>query len=253
MMLSLHFHHPFSLHNLWLYFCADWDGLDGRNNLRDVPWEDVFQLCVSAVAIKFCESVQVGIDVVILHCKYQVQPCSPPWFWIACASAISHRNHFFVCINRINLLHLNKSSDKVVAKGSLKLLHLLMLLPQKSLINCKLLKMFSSNVNLLYLFNGLEVLPSVKQNCLLKIFLKTLILMIQVCLCLLYPLINLKLLNFSLTPNSVKKVKANLDLSKASGPGSFPVVVLKNCESELSYILAKVFNMCMIESSFLDC
>ena len=76
--------------------------------------------------------------------------------------------------------------------------------------------------------------------------------MIQVCLYLLYPLINLKLLNFSLTPNLVKKVTDNLDLSKVSGPGCFPVVVLKNCESELSYILAKVFNMCLIESSFLD-
>ena len=212
-------------------------------------------LCFYCVAIEFCESVQVGIDVVFLHCKYQVQPSSPPWFWIACASAIAHRNHFFVCINRINLLHLNKSSDKVVAKVFLKLLHLLLLLLQKSLINCKLLKMFSSNVNLLYLFNGLKVLPSasVKQNSLLKNFLKTLILMIQVCLYLLYPLINLKLLNFSLTPNLVKKVTANLDLSKASRPGCFPVVVLKNCESELSYILAKVFNMCLIESSFLDC
>ena len=30
----------------------------------------------------------------------------------------------------------------------------------------------------------------------------------------------------------------NLDLPKASGPDRIPVVVLKNCESELSYILA---------------
>ena len=30
----------------------------------------------------------------------------------------------------------------------------------------------------------------------------------------------------------------NLDLSKASGPDCSPVVVLKNCEPELSYILA---------------
>ena len=51
----------------------------------------------------------------------------------------------------------------------------------------------------------------------------------------------------------VKKVITNLDSSKASGPDCFPVVVLKNCEPELSYILAKLFNKCLKESCFLDC
>ena len=51
----------------------------------------------------------------------------------------------------------------------------------------------------------------------------------------------------------VKKVKTNLDSSKAFGPDCIPVVVLKNCEPELSYILAKLFNMCLKESCFLDC
>ena len=31
------------------------------------------------------------------------------------------------------------------------------------------------------------------------------------------------------------------------------MVVLKNCESELSYILAELFNMCLKESCFPDC
>ena len=51
----------------------------------------------------------------------------------------------------------------------------------------------------------------------------------------------------------VKKVIMNLDLSKASGPDCIPVVVLKNCESELSYILAELFNKCLKESCFSDC
>ena len=51
----------------------------------------------------------------------------------------------------------------------------------------------------------------------------------------------------------VKKVIINLDLSKASGPDCIPVVVLKNCEPELSYILAKLFNKCLNESCFPDC
>ena len=51
----------------------------------------------------------------------------------------------------------------------------------------------------------------------------------------------------------VKKVITNLDSSKASGPACIPVVVLKNCEPELSYILAKLFNKCLKESCFPDC
>ena len=51
----------------------------------------------------------------------------------------------------------------------------------------------------------------------------------------------------------VKNVITNLDLSKASGLDSFPVVVLKNCESELSYILAELLNKCLKESCFPDC
>ena len=51
----------------------------------------------------------------------------------------------------------------------------------------------------------------------------------------------------------VRKVIMNFDLSKASGPDCIPVVVLKNCESELSYILAELFNKCLKESCFPDC
>ena len=41
----------------------------------------------------------------------------------------------------------------------------------------------------------------------------------------------------------VKKVITNLDSSKASGPDCIPVMVLKNCEPDLSYILAELFNV----------
>ena len=64
---------------------------------------------------------------------------------------------------------------------------------------------------------------------------------------------NQKLHNISVTLKMVKKVIMNLDLSKASGPDCIPVVVLKNCEPELSYILAELFNMCLKESCFPDC
>ena len=64
---------------------------------------------------------------------------------------------------------------------------------------------------------------------------------------------NLKLHNICITPKMVKKVIPNLDSSKTSGPDCIPVVVLKTCESELSYILAELFNMCLKESCFPDC
>ena len=64
---------------------------------------------------------------------------------------------------------------------------------------------------------------------------------------------NLKLHSISITPKMVKKVIMNLDSSKASDPHCIPVVVLKNCEPELSYILAKLFNKCLKESCFPDC
>ena len=51
----------------------------------------------------------------------------------------------------------------------------------------------------------------------------------------------------------VKKVIMKHDFSKASGPDCVPVVVLKNCEPELSYILAELFNKCLKESCFPDC
>ena len=64
---------------------------------------------------------------------------------------------------------------------------------------------------------------------------------------------NLKLDNISVSPKMVKKVVMSLDLSKASGSDYIPVVVLKNSEPELSYILAELFNKCLKESCFPDC
>ena len=51
----------------------------------------------------------------------------------------------------------------------------------------------------------------------------------------------------------VKKVITNVDSSKASGPDCIPVVVLKNCEPELPFILDKPFNNCLKKSFFPDC
>ena len=64
---------------------------------------------------------------------------------------------------------------------------------------------------------------------------------------------NLKLHNVSITLKMAKKVITNLESSKTSGLDCIPVVILKNFEPELSYVLAELFNMCLKESCFPDC
>ena len=51
----------------------------------------------------------------------------------------------------------------------------------------------------------------------------------------------------------VKKVRANHDSSKSSGPDCILVMVLMKCEPELPYTLAELFNMCLKEFYFPDC
>ena len=94
------------------------------------------------------------------------------------------------------------------------------------------------------------LLHLIKQNYLLKSFLRTLILMTWVSLPAIPSRTNLKLHIISLTFKMVEKVITNHDSSKASGPDCIPVVVLKNCEPEFSYILAELFNMFWKESCF---
>ena len=64
---------------------------------------------------------------------------------------------------------------------------------------------------------------------------------------------NFKLHNIYLTPKMVKKVVMNLDLSKTSDPDCIPVVVVKSCEPEISYILAELFNKFLKDCCFPDC
>ena len=166
------------------YSRADWDGL--RDHLRDVPWEDIFKLDASAAASKFCEWMQVGIDVYIPHRKYQVKSHSYPWFSAACAAAIVHRNHFFRLYQR------EKSSDSKVKfrQASNRCKRVLeaakfayanktkeSILPRNLALVTSggLLIVFSTKVNLLYLLYSTGrrccLLHLIKQNCLLKIFL----------------------------------------------------------------------------------
>ena len=137
----------------------------------------------------------------------------------------------------------------------MKLPNLLMLIKQnlplpRNLAHGKLLTVFLKRVNLLYLLYSMAqrycLLHTVKKNCLLKTFFRYLFACFS-------SRTNLKLHNISVTLKLIKKVTYNLDLSKASNPNCIPVVILKICEPELSYILAEIFNLCWKESSFPDC
>ena len=77
-----------------------------------------------------------------------------------------------------------------------------------------------------------------KQICLLKTFLRT----PGISLPVFHSRTNLKL-HISVFPKMVKKVKINLDLPQPSGHDCIPLVVLENCEPELSYILAELFKV----------
>ena len=184
----IHNRMPISSHSLWLFSC--WLGWS--------PWS--FERCsigASASASEFCEWVQVGIHVYIPHKKYQVKPHSSPWFSAACAAVIVHRNHFFRLYQR------EKSSDSKVkfrqasncSKMVLKAAKLSYAHKTKEYITSHKLgsrdfwRLANSVLNKgksVYLFYSTAhrccFLRLIKQNCLLKIFLWTIILMTQLSL-----------------------------------------------------------------------
>ena len=201
--------------------------------------------------------------------KYQVKPHSSPWFSAAYAAAIVHRNHFFRLYQR------EKSSDSKGkfrqasnrCKRVLEAAKLAYANKTKESITSQKLgsrdfwRIANSVLNkgksaIRPLFIGPEVLSSASDKA--KLFSENFFLnsnledsgvSLPVFLC----RTNLTLHNISVIPKMVRKVVMNLDLSKASGPDCIPVVVLKYCELELSYILAELFNKCLKESCFPDC
>ena len=140
-----------------------------------------------------------------------------------------------------------------------------MLMKQKSLsllINLalgtfgELLIVFLTKVNLLYfLYSTTQRCCLLHlQNFLLKLLLNSNLDDSGISLPVFPSRTNLKLHYISVTSKLVNKFITNLDLSKALfGLDCIPVVVLKNCELEFSYILPELFNLCLKQSCFLDC
>ena len=148
--------------------------------MTDVPWEDIFKLFLLLLVSSVTE-FRLELMYYIPHRIHQVKLHSSPWFSAAWAAAIVYRNHFFCLCQK------NKSSEskvkfrQAIEQKSLSLLRNLALGTFG-----KLLIVFSTKVNVLYfLFSMAQVcclLHLINRNCLVKTFLRTLILMIQVAL-----------------------------------------------------------------------
>ena len=185
-----------------------------------------------------------------LELMYQVKPHSLQWFSAACIAAIVHRNHFF------HLYQQNKSSESKInfkqASNWCKRLHETAKLAytektKESITSQKLGSqdfwwIANSVLNkgksaIPSLFNNPGVLSSASGKA--KLFTKNIskntnLDDLGVALPVFPIRTNLKLHNISVTPKMVKNVIVNLDSSKVYVPDCIPVVVLKNCEPEVS-------------------
>ena len=157
-------------------FMIIWEMFHGKIFLNSVPL---------LLLVNIYEWVDVEIDVYISHCKYQVKSPSSPWSSATCPAVIVCRNHFFCLYQQNKTSESKESSDRlaIFAKGFLELPNLHMLIKQKSLslprnltlgTFGKLLIVFSTKINLLYLIYSLAwsccLLHLIKQIVCLKIF-----------------------------------------------------------------------------------
>ena len=195
------------------------------------------------------------------------KPNSSPWFSAACTITIAHTDFF------LSLYQNNKSSESKVkfrqasnrSEKILKLQHLHMLIKlikQESITFhktgswkfCISLIVLSTKIDLLYLLYSTThrccLLHLIKQNLLIKTFLRTLILMTQLPLYL-FSFLELiwNCIILLLLPRWLKD-HTEPWFNKDVWPW---MVVPNNCESELSFILGELFNMYLKESCFWDC
>ena len=198
----------------------------------------------------------------------RIKPNLSLWFSAACAAVIVHRNQFCLyqqnksCESKVKFRQASNCCKRVLEAAKL----VYATKTKESITSQKLgswdfWRIANSVLNkgksaIPPLFNGPEVLSSASDKA--KLFAENFsknsnLDDSDISLPVFPSRTNLKLHNTSVTPKMIKKVITNLDLSKASGPDCIPLVVLKNCEPELSFILAELFSKCLKESCFPDC
>ena len=190
-----------------------------------------------------------------------------PWFPAACAATIAHKNHFFCsyqkdksCASKVKFRQAHNRCKRVLEAAKLGYANKTKeSITSQKLDSCDFWQIASvlnkGKSATPPIFNGPERLPSASKRA--KLFAENFsknsnLDDLGISLPDFPSKTNLKL-HIAVSPKMLQKVIMNLDLSRASGPDCIPVVVLKNCEPELSYILAGLFNKCLKESCFPDC
>ena len=156
------------------YSLADWDGL--CDHLRDVPWKDIFKLSASATLMNFVSGFRLELMYIFLTENIK--------------SSHTHVHGFQPLALLPQFIEITWQNLALATFG-------------------KLLIVFSTKVHLLQLLYSMAqsccVLHLINQNCLLKTFLRTLILITWESLYLFFSSrTNLKLY-ISITPKMVKR------------------------------------------------
>ena len=249
------------------YGKADWDGF--RDFLRDAPWLSILSENASAAASHFSEWVQAGMDSFIPHRQFLVRSHSSPWFTPACSAAIAHRNHFFHRYHQV----LSEEARKQFRAASNRCKRVIEeakreyaertrdAISSQKLGSRDFWRIHNSVMNkgksvIPPLSNGPEILSSStsKAQLLGKKFASNSTID---CAGIEPPVIPRRtettISRVFVTPRLVRAIILDLDVAKASGPDSIPVIVLKKCVPEFSSILSKLFNLCLRESCFPVC
>ena len=243
-----------------MVFVIIWEMFLGKISLNSI---------LPLLLVKFFEWIQVGIDVYIPHCQYHVKPYSSPWFSAAFAAAIVDKNHFSQLYeqnkpteSKVKFRQASNHCKRVLEASKFAYANK----TKESITSQKLgswdIWQISNSVlkkgkyAIPSLINGQELLPSESDKA--KLFAENYFKISNpddscYSLSAFISRTNPKRHNIFATPKMVKKVITNRDLWKASGSDCIPVLVLKNCEPNLPFILAKLFNKCLKDSFFLDC
>ena len=249
---------------IYRYADADWDSF--RTFIADSPRHHIFKRHPTKVTSLITDRISEGMNLFIPHKKYQQKPGSQPWFTPGCAAAIAHRNHYFHLYNsnrdKETKAAYRQSSNrcsrilkdaKESYKSSIKNKIEEQTLGSKEFwkITKKILNPGKSSIPTIV--NGPEILPSAsdKASLFAEMFSKNSTLDDSNVPLPDFPLrTDKKLCDAKIAACDVEFFICDLSVSKATGPGDIPVIVLKNIAPELSPILEKLFNLCIKRKCF---
>ena len=246
------------------YSKADWDGF--RSFISGIPISDIFKHGSSKIASLLSDWILVGMESYIPSKTFQLKPNSQPWFSPECAAAIAHRNHFF------HLYHQNRSDEtkaafKTARNQCKRILRnaeqsyaesIQTRIGEESLgskefwrITNKVLGRGKASIPTLVEGPTQVISSTDKASIFASKFASHSTLDDQGCLPPDFPpLTDERLCDLKVSAGQISKLIKELDSTKATGPDSIPVVVLKHLSPELSPILAKLFNRCLKEKCF---